>query len=187
MYHNPYEVRRRTRILEPCEHRLQCIEIKKDAFGLAVLIFQLFFMGRHPFSGRFAGSQNMPLERAISECRFAYSSRRSETRMDPPPNVPLLSDVPPYIASAFEKAFGKQAMVGGRPSAAEWVALLQKAETEIVVCSANDAHHYFKVASSCPWCRMEQAAPGFIAFTPRLSAILGPTVRGAPDSGVSLA
>src|SRR5262249_51228876 len=134
-----------------------------DAFGLAVLIFQLLFMGRHPFSGRFSGSQNMPLERAISECRFAYSSRRSETQMDPPPNVPLLSDVPAYLASAFEKAFGKETLAGGRPSAAEWVALLGKAETEIVACSTNNAHHYFKVAASCPWCRMEQAAPGFIA------------------------
>jgi DNA-binding helix-hairpin-helix protein with protein kinase domain len=45
-----------------------------------------------------------------------------------------------------------------------------------VVCSANDAHHYFKVATSCPWCRMEHTAPGFIAFTPRLPTILGPTV-----------
>jgi DNA-binding helix-hairpin-helix protein with protein kinase domain len=61
-------------------------------------------------------------------------------------------------------------------SAAEWVALLEKAETEIVVCSDNDAHHYFKVATSCPWCRMEHAAPGFIAFTPRLPTVLAPTV-----------
>jgi DNA-binding helix-hairpin-helix protein with protein kinase domain len=118
----------------------------------------------------------MPLERAIAECRFAYSSRRFETHMDPPPNVPLLSDVPPYIAGAFEKTFGKGSLAGGRPSAAEWIALLEKAETEIVVCSANDAHHYFKVATSCPWCRMEHTAPGFTAFNPHLPTILGPTV-----------
>ena len=43
-----------------------------DAFGLAVVIFQLLFLGRHPFSGTFLGRGDMPLERAIRELRFAY-------------------------------------------------------------------------------------------------------------------
>ena len=42
-----------------------------DAFGLAVLIFQILFMGRHPYSGHFLGSGEMPIERAIREHRFA--------------------------------------------------------------------------------------------------------------------
>ncbi len=43
-----------------------------DCFGLAIVIFQLLFMGRHPFSGAYLGAGEMPLERAIREFRFAY-------------------------------------------------------------------------------------------------------------------
>src|SRR5262250_3136852 len=50
-----------------------------DYFGLAVVIFQLLFMGRHPFSGRFLGAEEMSLERAIKEFRFAYGAD-AETR-----------------------------------------------------------------------------------------------------------
>ena len=44
-----------------------------DRFGLAVVIFHLLFMGRHPFSGRFHGTGDMPIERAIQQGRFAFS------------------------------------------------------------------------------------------------------------------
>jgi DNA-binding helix-hairpin-helix protein with protein kinase domain len=56
-----------------------------DYFGLAILIFNLLFMGRHPFARRFLGRGEMPMEMAISQYRFAYSSRQRETRMGPPP------------------------------------------------------------------------------------------------------
>ena len=61
-----------------------------DAFGLAVMAFQLLFMGRHPFVGGFLGGSDMPMERAIEEFRFAYSSDRNRTRMEAPPHVPSL-------------------------------------------------------------------------------------------------
>jgi len=56
-----------------------------DNFGLAVIIFQMLFMGRHPFSGRFGGTGEMPMERAISEYRFAYGSNAVAMQMQPPP------------------------------------------------------------------------------------------------------
>lgn len=146
-----------------------------DAFGLAVLIFQLMFMGRHPFSGRYSGSGDMPLQRAISEYRFAYSKYKHETGMDPPPNVPLLSDFPSNIAEAFERAFGKSGAIGSRPSATEWVSILETAEKTLIQCSANSAHHFFKGSKLCPWCQMEQAIPGFIAFNSVLGSSIGPT------------
>jgi DNA-binding helix-hairpin-helix protein with protein kinase domain/peptidoglycan hydrolase-like protein with peptidoglycan-binding domain len=134
-----------------------------DNFGLAVLLFQLLFMGRHPFSGRFLGRGDMPLERAISEFRFAYSSNKAATSMEPPPNVPLLSDFPEYISVGFEKAFGREG-VQDRLKAETWVSLLERLETELQQCPSNSAHHHVK-GKPCPWCRMEQANPGFIAFT----------------------
>jgi DNA-binding helix-hairpin-helix protein with protein kinase domain len=137
-----------------------------DAFGLAVLIFNLLFMGRHPFAGRFLRSGDMPMERAIVQFRFAYSARKLETQMEPPPNVPHLTDIPKSLANAFEIAFGQIGISKGRPTAAEWMRILSSVESEIVNCPNNSAHDYFRAASSCPWCRMEQAYPGFLAFVP---------------------
>src|SRR5258708_4727208 len=54
-----------------------------DAFGLGVLIFNLLFLGRHPFAGRFMGRGDMPMETALAQYRFADSPRRGETRMEP--------------------------------------------------------------------------------------------------------
>ena len=36
-----------------------------DNFGLAVVIFQVLFMGSHPFAGRRPGGGDMPIEQAI--------------------------------------------------------------------------------------------------------------------------
>jgi DNA-binding helix-hairpin-helix protein with protein kinase domain len=144
-----------------------------DNFGLAVLVFQLLFMGRHPFAGRFSGTGDMPIERSIAEYRFAYSSQSATTRMKPPPGAPLLTDFPTSIAQAFEAAFGK-AGLSGRPTAATWVMLLQNLESELVQCDADGAHHHVK-GKPCPWCRMEQASPGFVAFGSFEQAVLIPT------------
>lgn len=42
-----------------------------DAFGLAVVVFQLLAMGRHPFVGAYVKG-DLPLPQAIAENRFAY-------------------------------------------------------------------------------------------------------------------
>ena len=78
-----------------------------DAFGLAVILFYLLFMGRHPFAGKYLGRGDLSMQAAIADYRFAYSSRIRETRMEPPPYVPLLTDIPSELASAFEMAFGQ--------------------------------------------------------------------------------
>jgi DNA-binding helix-hairpin-helix protein with protein kinase domain len=135
-----------------------------DGFGLAVLIFQILFMGRHPFSGRPTALREPPeMSAAIREFRFAYSAR--QTGMQPPPHVPTLDDVPTRLGTLFERAFGPQGAAGsGRPAAAEWVSALDAAEKEMVRCQASPAHHHFRLARTCPWCRMEAAFPGFAAF-----------------------
>jgi DNA-binding helix-hairpin-helix protein with protein kinase domain len=162
-----------------------------DNFGLAVLLFQILFMGRHPFSGRFQGSGDMPLERAIGEYRFAYSSQTASTKMLPPPGAPLLTDFPPYIGQAFETAFGR-AGPNGRPTASQWVTLLGSLEKELVVCAADFNHHHVQ-GKPCPWCRMEQSYPGFVAFISAPTAVFIPTtvditqivaiLRGIRDPG----
>ena len=140
-----------------------------DAFGLAVVVFQLLFMGRHPFSGRPA-TGDIPLEKAIGEYRFAYSTRRS-VGLQPPPGVPTLRDFPPAIGAAFEAAFspdGRQS----RPTATQWIELLNELKDSLRVCAVSNLHHYPAAASECPWCRMEKryAVPLFIPVLPTFDA-----------------
>jgi DNA-binding helix-hairpin-helix protein with protein kinase domain len=138
-----------------------------DYFGLAVLIFYTLMMGRHPFVGRYLGQGDTPsIDRLIADHRFAYSARHRSTLMDPPPNVPTLADLPMSIGDAFECAFGPSGASSGRVSASDWGTILDKAEGELVQCASISAHHYFRSAKSCPWCRMERASPGFQAFAP---------------------
>ena len=68
-----------------------------DCFGLGVVIFQLLFMGRHPFSGRYFGAGEMPLERAIREFRFAYGVEAEERKMRQPPGTLALDSMPPPL------------------------------------------------------------------------------------------
>ncbi|AXB06505.1 MULTISPECIES: topoisomerase DNA-binding C4 zinc finger domain-containing protein [Aeromonas] len=123
-----------------------------DAFGLAVCLFQLLCMDRHPFSGRFTGPGDMSLENAIADYRFAYSSRN--TGMIPPPGTVRLEDFTPKIAQLFEMAFSPN-HVGKRPSASVWVEALGELESALRVCSLNKLHRYSRNAKECPWCRME--------------------------------
>jgi DNA-binding helix-hairpin-helix protein with protein kinase domain len=138
-----------------------------DAFGLAVAIFQLLFMGRHPFGGRYSGG-DMPLEKAIGEFRFAYSTVRS-VGMSPPPGVPTLSDFPIAIRNAFEAAFGPSG-IKNRPTPREWIPLLDELRNSLRVCSANSLHQYPPTAAECPWCRMEER---FLVplFLPTITAV----------------
>lgn len=132
-----------------------------DAFGLAVVIFQLLFMGRHPYIGSFAKG-DMPMERAIFENRFVYSLLR-DVGMTRPPGAASLADFPPYVAEAFEQAFSPNAE--RRPSAEAWINILVRLESAIVQCSNDNLHYYPQAAKDCPWCRMENKL-GILLFLP---------------------
>ena len=131
-----------------------------DNFGLSILVFHLLMMGRHPFDGVFRGAGEIDRIRAISESRFAYSSNTHRTSMSPPPNAPILSDLPTPLSEAFERAFVETV----RPSASEWVGLLDAAEKKLVKCGSKPQHHYFGGAHECRWCAIERAFPGYELF-----------------------
>jgi DNA-binding helix-hairpin-helix protein with protein kinase domain len=145
--------------------------VSHDAFGLAVVVFQLLWMGRHPFVGRYSGG-DMPTEKAIGELRFAYSEMRP-VGMQPPPAVPHLKLFPPAIGAAFETAFGPEG-VRERPTPKQWIALLSELGRGLRVCAANPIHHYPQSAPECPWCRMErlQGIKLFIPPTPIFATFL---------------
>ena len=79
---------------------MSCAPANHDRFGLAILIFHLLFVGRHPFAGRYRGAGDLSIEKAIAERRFAFSKNRSETLVDPPPASLLLDDLPPGVGDS---------------------------------------------------------------------------------------
>jgi len=128
-----------------------------DLFGLAVLIFHVLFLGRHPFAGKFLKAREMPLETAIKECRFAYSGDVSRTQMAAPPNTPPLEMPGKTIAGLFERAFAPSAShgQGRRPTAKEWADTLEALLANLVTCRENTAHAYTPTSDACPWCHVE--------------------------------
>ena len=76
-----------------------------DRFGLALMIFHLLMMGRHPFAGRYLGDGDMPIEQAIAEYRFAFSRDAARLEMAAPPQTLPLERITPRLAPLFEQAF----------------------------------------------------------------------------------
>jgi DNA-binding helix-hairpin-helix protein with protein kinase domain len=138
-----------------------------DAFGLAVAIFQLLFLGKHPFAGKYSGTEEMPLEKAIFGGRYAYSTHRN-TGMAPPPHGPRPSMMPPAVALAFEQAFTRDPGLR-RPTAIEWKSHLNAIEASLVQCGAHKEHYFPRHAGSCPWCAMDNQF-GTVVFPPTYSA-----------------
>jgi DNA-binding helix-hairpin-helix protein with protein kinase domain len=122
-----------------------------DAFGMAVMIFHLLFMGRHPYSGIYLGSEYMPIEQSIREGRFAFGAQAERNRMRPPPNSLRLTDLTPGVASLFEQAF----QTSSRPSAKAWWTALTELEKQLQKCVVP-GHVFCRSRQSCPWCLIEK-------------------------------
>lgn len=141
-----------------------------DNFGLAVLIFQLLFMGRHPFSGQYIGPGEISLEKAIKEYRFVYGKNANQQLMRQPPGSLALSALPDELALLFEKAFSQIGNTGMRPQAKDWVESLTLLGKRLKKCSANNNHSYYNDLKVCPWCEIENRT-GIILFNTTLTVI----------------
>jgi DNA-binding helix-hairpin-helix protein with protein kinase domain len=141
--------------------------IEHDNFGLAVAIFHLLFMGRHPYAGRYNGP-DISMGDAIAQNRFAFSlTRQSATQTTPPPGALTLDMFPDVIARTFESAFG--ITPSARPSALDWIHALNALEGSLNHCSKVNTHYYPSNAKSCVWCKLTGNS-GFDMF-PDLAAV----------------
>ena len=150
-----------------------------DAFGLAIVIFQLLFMGRHPFVGTVRKGDIPPIAQAIRDYRFVYDEKR-DVGMDQPPGTPTLSDFPETIARYFEAAFGRE-MANQRPTAKQWAAALMDLEKDLTRCKDIELHYFPATASECPWCFMDRALGMglFVPFIPATVTTIHPFDPGA--------
>lgn len=141
--------------------------IEHDNFGLAVAIFHLLFMGRHPYAGCYSGP-DISMGEAIAQNRFAFSlTRQAATQTTPPPGALTLGIFLDAIARRFENAFGM--IPGTRPSAVDWIHALASLEGSLSHCSKVKTHYYPSNAGGCVWCKLT-ATSGFDMF-PDLTSV----------------
>lgn len=153
-----------------------------EGFSLAVLLFHLLFLGRHPFTGVFTGQGEMTPERAIREFRFAYGRNARALQMAPPAIHLPLSTLPAELTVLFEQAFAPDASRTGRPTATAWYQALQNLARSLRTCPQEPTHRYPQHLAACPWCEM-MATRGVAFFTPPRPGSPGPQgfTCGLPD------
>ncbi len=139
--------------------------IDHDNYGLAVLIFLLLAMGRHPCSG----NGGTPIGEAIAARMHPFSSKHSKTCPFCVLGIEPLEIMSSEMRALFKKAFeGGGLLSAPRPSALDWTKAIEEFRSSMVTCSANSTHGYSRTAKDCPWCRIEaQGKPPLFAPTPR--------------------
>lgn len=120
-----------------------------DNFSLGILIFQLLFLGRHPYAGVHKGSGDMDEETAIRLQHFAYSLTNERKKLLPPKDSIAIDTLPERIVWLFHRTFETDE----RATAAEWVSELSKMLEDIQQCSVSSIHNYPTSMVECPWCR----------------------------------
>ncbi len=119
-----------------------------DLFGLAIMVFHLLMMGRHPFAGVPQVNVDIPIEKAIQDGLYAYS--RNPTKLKPPPHVLPLAMLDAATRDLFERAFGS----AQRPTATEWRRVLDASMKGLQHCKNEPKHSYPVAAGNCPWCQL---------------------------------
>jgi serine/threonine protein kinase len=135
-----------------------------DAFGLAVMVFQLLFVGKHPFAGilppHLTGDATIGAN--VAAGHFFYGPDATRDGLRPPPGSLALAALPGAIEALFERAFlGDPA---ARPTASEWRIALRALESNTVACKLSRRHRYVR-GVACPWCELE--SNGLYYFAPR--------------------
>lgn len=148
-----------------------------DRFGLAVLLFQLLFMGRHPFAGVPDRSEQFEIDEGIGKFLFAFTTKTRSLGIRPPPNVLSLSALPDNLSHLFERAFLRGSeRDSARPSGRDWFQGLDFLSKTLRGCSRDPRHKYPSHLAKCPWCELSDGGgPNFfqtviIHVTPEFEA-----------------
>ncbi len=126
-----------------------------DRFGLAVLIFELLFMGHHPFAGVPDGHHQLEIHEAIQRHLFAFSPQAWQRGIKAPPHTLPLAALPERLIRLFERAFlpGSERL-NARPTGREWAHELDVLHTARKTCNYDPGHTYWNGLASCPWCQI---------------------------------
>lgn len=150
-----------------------------DLFGLAVLVFHLLMMGRHPYAGVPRINADVPIEKAILEGDYAYTRNAAQSRLKPPPHSPPVTILDPTLLDLFEQAFSTTQ----RPTAAAWRTALDATMKGLTRCKNDARHAYLAGSAGCPWCVLIATAR-LLYFLPSQAR---PSVPPNPEEIQSLA
>lgn len=134
--------------------------VNTDAFSMAILIFQLLFLGRHPFAGRNLHNEDIDEDTAIRQHLFFYSVSGRNRNLQPPLNSLSIREFPSTMVGLFHRAFEQ---IENRPHSEEWVNETDKFLKELITCKKSKQHFYWKQSAICPWCRFRENS-GIIFF-----------------------
>jgi DNA-binding helix-hairpin-helix protein with protein kinase domain len=123
-----------------------------DSFSLAILIFQLLFLGRHPFAGRHKSTADIDEETAIKQKQFAYSLENTKKKLQPPKDSFAISNLADELVTLFHQAFEQDS----RPAPADWVKALDSQLADMASCMWSPMHSYPSKIGDCPWCRFRK-------------------------------
>ncbi|MFT3827979.1 MAG: protein kinase [Chitinophagaceae bacterium] len=123
--------------------------INTDSFSLSILLFQLLFMGRHPYAGRNLSKEDIDEEKAIRTGEFAYSLHKKNKKLSPPLNSLDIHHVPDTIVELLHQAFEQK---DNRPLPAVWAKELDTLTKNMAVCQQSKLHTYPNHLKECPWC-----------------------------------
>lgn len=124
-----------------------------DTFGLAVILFQLLYLGKHPFYFAAGGGAEPPSMGNMirsGSCVLSLSDGAV-----PPPGA--------YGASSELTTLFRRAFVGrhylGRPTAGQWRLALEMLLKRIRRCNTDPGHVFFVGLANCPWCALATREP----------------------------
>lgn len=131
-----------------------------DCFGLAVMIFQILFFSKHPYSGPGVA---LEVSELVEKGAYCYGRNSLNKGFYFKLVNALLTD---ELKDMFERAFSRDKNPV-RPTPKEWEMALDKLEKNLRTCSCG--HKYNQQASSCIWCDIKNQKKGgydFFANTP---------------------
>lgn len=149
-----------------------------DCFALGVHLFMLLMQGHHPFSGSCTSSCNCKgaptIQSRIKAGCFFYSVRK---KVIPPPTAVPFDMLHPQLQGLFLRCFEDSLQdPAARPSAQEWRKALEDTMNELVRCSANPNHFYWRHYGGCVWCkRARQIGQDEFPYQTSTQIILPPT------------
>lgn len=121
-----------------------------DAFGLAVLTFQLLMQGFHPFAGRpLPGAPDIEQVHVycITQKIFPYVSNKF---FAPPQAAPPIGALPAVIQNLFNRAF----TTSNRPTPKEWADTIELVESRLMRCT-NNPDHWYPNDGACVICEVD--------------------------------
>ena len=162
----------------------QALRQPQDAFALSVILFKLINGGLHPYQGVPDGQREIPSDNQNRIAGGFYPYGLQPHRDIKPSPWSVHQDFPRILREAFDSSFTSTR----RPSAQDWVTLLEQAKARLKACSGDSDHSYW--GNACPHCarastKVEVRKPARRQHTPVQHAPTPPVVQPLPPTPTS--